>query len=325
MNRILLKIASCIVLSFFTLTSCGSESNDIKEPGDGDNSGGGETSTVKAEDVFEEIVFCGEKKAYIINVANSNRNDLDVVWEYDASNKPAPISTHVAEFNDCKSVNDNKEILLTSAWGCLLIDRATQECLFYSDGIMGHSAELLPNRRIVTALSHALNGSDGDRIQLFEVGRNNELLWEHALSEAHGVVWIEARQRLYAIGATEIREYQLKDWETKQPSLEQVQTWMLPTEHGHDLSYISDNELGCTTNTNTYIFNIDTGTFDVYVPLQGKNGVKSFNYDKETGCALYTVQTEEWWTQTITFINPTKILDTTGYIERTYKVRPVRK
>ena len=56
--------------------------------------------------------------------------------------------------DECKVVDNNRKMLVTSSsGGCVLIDIATKEVLFYATARNAHSAELLPEGRIAVALS----------------------------------------------------------------------------------------------------------------------------------------------------------------------------
>ena len=79
-----------------------------------------------------------------------------------------------------------------------------------------HSLETLPRARIVVASSV---NAKGNRLVLFDVARSNQPIWDTPLPSAHGVVWDEGRQILWALGLKELRCYELKDWESEKPSL----------------------------------------------------------------------------------------------------------
>lgn len=83
-----------------------------------------------------------------------------------------------------------------------------------------HSSDLLPNDRVVLACS---SGADANcnKVQVYDLGQNNKVLCQYDLESAHGVVWNESTQRLYAIGGKSLKIYKLKNWESDTPELEE--------------------------------------------------------------------------------------------------------
>jgi hypothetical protein len=92
-----------------------------------------------------------------------------------------------------------------------------------------HSLELLPRDRVVVASSV---NAKGNRLILFNLAQSDQPVWETPLPSAHGVVWDEKRQRLWALGLAELRCHELKDWESDKPSLALQAIHALPDEDG---------------------------------------------------------------------------------------------
>ena len=84
---------------------------------------------------------------------------------------------------------------------------------------------------------------------------------------------------------------------------------------------ISENELGFTTSSGTYVIDLDTEKIVSFQPLEGKKFIKSFNYNKENGILSYTQAEIEWWTHNIYLENPKKTLTIDSI--NLYKVRPL--
>ena len=130
--------------------------------------------------------------------------------------------------DECKVVNEGNDqlVLLTSSGGAaLILSRKTKKCLFTAvDAPGAHSIELLPNNRVVVALS-----GDAGGFQVYDRDASNK------------VIWMENQQLLYALGYDKLLAYELKDWNTSTPSFVKKQEWNLPlggTEQipdGHDL------------------------------------------------------------------------------------------
>ena len=234
-----------------------------------------------------EIVVCGDDKVWIVNVDNSEGKNLDIVWKWNAqeSNIPDDFKKYFRGMDECKTAKNGDWLLTSSsAGGAAIIERSSEKCLFYARVPAAHSIELLPDNRVVVALSH---NEEGDCIQLFDINRPNQVLFQDSLFWGHGVIWMKNRQLLYALGFNELKAYSLKNWKSEQPTLQMEKVWKLPTDDGHDL----------------------------------KKFIKSFNYNKENGILSYTQAEIEWWTHNIYLENPKKTLTIDSI--NLYKVRPV--
>ena len=268
-----------------------------------------------------EIVVCGDDKVWIVNVDNSEGKNLDIVWKWNAqeSNIPDDFKKYFRGMDECKTAKNGDWLLTSSsAGGAAIIERSSEKCLFYARVPAAHSIELLPDNRVVVALSH---NEEGDCIQLFDINHPNQVLFQDSLFWGHGVIWMENRQLLYALGFNELKAYSLKNWKSEQPTLQMEKVWKLPTDDGHDLIRISENELGFTTSSGTYVIDLDTEKIVSFQPLEGKKFIKSFNYNKENGILSYTQAEIEWWTHNIYLENPKKTLTIDSI--NLYKVRPV--
>jgi hypothetical protein len=271
------------------------------------------------------LITCGQDQVYIIDEKASNGADLSIVWSWNlaeaASQLPSAYQTYLRTLDDCKPVDNNTKLLLTSSTGggVLLMEYATKKCLFYAYTPQAHSAEWLPGGKIVVALS---TNDNGNRISVYDAKLSEQVLFTDALYGGHGVVWIPERDRLYALGAQELREYSLKDWETSSPKLVREKTWYVPVlcGGGHDLSRVNENTLmvsaGCV-----YSFSIETETFTSFKPGKITGEVKSINYVEDDDWVVYTqASAEGYWSHYIYMLNPDKIL-TLPESYRMYKVR----
>ncbi|MDR2765288.1 MAG: DUF6528 family protein [Tannerella sp.] len=127
------------------------------------------------------------------------------------------------------------------------------------------------------------------------------------------------RERLYALGFDELREYSLKNRETVSPALQRERTWTLPENGGHDLSRVSGDLLLVTAARDVYRFHITQEHFTPFEWLQGVPDVKSVNYSETTGQLIYTKAEESWWTHHIYLKQPDRTLTLPDI--RLYKVR----
>ena len=129
----------------------------------------------------KEIAVCGDDKVMIIDKSASDSTNVKVIWQWtvsDAADLPAAYQKYLVPTDECKPVDYNSKILITSSGGgVVLIDRETKKPLFFAHVPNAHSGELLPGGRIVVALSTA-NG--GNCIQLFRAVQRDST---HTLSD----------------------------------------------------------------------------------------------------------------------------------------------
>ncbi|MDR0902296.1 MAG: DUF6528 family protein [Opitutaceae bacterium] len=270
------------------------------------------------------IIACGEDQVYVIDGKTSNGAALNIVWHWQVSEAksqlPKEYQRYLSTLDECKLVDNNSKLLLTSsAGGVLLLDCGTKKCLFYARAPNAHSVELLPGLRIAVACS---TSATGNRVDVYDLRQPEKVLFKDPLPHAHGVVWMPERQRLYALGHEELREYSLEDWDTASPKLKQEKKWKTPVTSGHDLSRVSKKELLVAGHNGVVSFNIDEEKFTPFKPLRRVMGIKSVNYNEETGRLLYTKSEEGWWTYNITQKNPDKVLTLPDL--KIYKARMVR-
>lgn len=277
--------------------------------------------TYDQKNLSHELLACGDNKVLIIDKSKSNSSDVEVIWHWentDVSDQlPEAYQKYLQTMDECKFVDNHQKLLLTaSSGGVVLIDRKTKRCLFYAYAPMAHSADFLPGNRIAVALS---THPKGNSIEIYDINQPEKVLFKDSLYSGHGSVWMEKRNRYYALGYDELREYALTDWKTNFPKLTLMRSWKIPREGGHDLSRISDNELLVTDHYGVSLFSIEKETFSPFSPLDTVPNVKSVNYNSVTGELIYTKAEESWWTHNIYLSNPDKVISIPGM--RLYKVR----
>ena len=273
---------------------------------------GGKHETDDARSNFvTELIFCGDNMVYMIDAGLANETTYKdaVTWSWDATEAAAVLGLDKSRCNhldDCKPVDNGKKLLCTSSYNwCVLLDIATKEVLFHTTATPNaHSAELLPGNRIVVACSGG-ESSGNNSIQLYDISQPNRILYQSALGSAHGVVWNETTQRLYAIGGQSLQIYKLKDWETATPSLELEKTERTPQGGLHDMSYVNSNTL-CSGGRGAYLYDIGANRFTEMMLFSASTAIKSINYNDETGELWYTDSTnpegsQSWSTQTIRY------------------------
>lgn len=258
----------------------------------------------------EEILLCGDQTALIVDAARSDSTHLEVLWRWEVKDAtgqiPYGMLPHFSNLDECKFVDEGYRVLITcGAGGVALLDRATRNCMFYAYAPMSHSADLLPGGRIAVALS---THEGGNAVQLYEIGRPDQVLFRDSLYSGHGSVWLDTRRRFYALGFDELREYSLQDWNTPEPKLRRERSWTIPGEGGHDLSAVSNDQLLVTDHDGVHLFDIDSEMFTPFESLARTPHVKSVNYDPVGDRLVYTKAEEEWWTHRIYCTGPERVL-----------------
>lgn len=271
-----------------------------------------------------ELVACGDDKVLIIDLLNSNGEDVKILWEWiagEADDLSPEMKKHMVPTDDCKPVDNGKKILVTSSGGgVVLIDRQTKKSLFWARVPMAHSAELLPGGRVVVALS--THGA-GNSLEIYDIKKPDVMLFRDSLYSGHGVVWIASRERLYALGYNELREYSLVNWDSDSPGLQLVRQWQTPDNGGHDLTIVSASELLLTTTNSVWRFDLKTGQFSPFEMIEDNKDIKSVNLNPRTRELIYTKAEISWWTHNIYCLNPDKVLSIPGI--DLYKVRTIHR
>ncbi len=256
--------------------------------------------------VAPEIIACGGHDIIVFDEEQSNGENLKITWRWnigEATGLPPEYQKYLNPLDECKPVDGNRKILATSSGGgVVLLDRETRDILFYACAPMAHSAEYLPEGRIVVALS---SHPSGNSIELYDMATPEKCIYRDTLTWGHGVVWMPELERLYALGSDNLVCYSLKNWDSDRPELEREKTWKLPEWGGHDLISISGNELVLTVAESVWKFCADSEKFENFAPLDTID-VKSVNYSETTGKLVYTKAETDWWTHHIYSRNPDK-------------------
>lgn len=268
------------------------------------------------------VAVCGGKEVKIIDMEKTQGAALHEVWSWRIDDPteglPAEYAEYLNPLDECKFVDGNSKLLLTSSSSAVvLIDLKTKKNLFYARVPMAHSADLLPNGRVAVALStHKL----GNSLELYDIAQPEKVLWRDSLYSGHGAVWHAERESLYALGYDVLREYKLKDWQSDTPSLELKQSWPIPVKSGHDLVKVDKERMLVSGHEGVYWFDVESGEYSPFEPLQSTENVKSVNYDAKSGRLVYTKAEESWWTHHIYQENPAKVITIDDM--NIYKVRP---
>ena len=269
----------------------------------------------------ESILLCGADTVFVVDTATATNAKIEKTWSWNAKQcdqLPEAVRRTFATTDDCKPVDRGSRILISSSsGGCALVERPSGKVVWYAQVPNAHSLDLLPHARIVVASSVS---AKGNRLVVFDVAHSNQPIWDTPLPSAHGVVWDEGRQCLWALGFNELRCYELKDWESEKPSLAMKASYPLPDEGGHDLQPIPrSNDLVATTGHHVYLFERNKHEFRLHPDLGNKVGVKSVSVHPGTGQTAFVRATESWWSDLLGFLAPAGKIQLPG--ERLYKAR----
>ncbi len=252
------------------------------------------------------IAFCGSDRIFILkpDLIRDSYKDA-VVWQWDATSIASVLGIKASRCNhidDCKPVESGKRMLVTSSYNwAVLLDVETGQPVFYTTkATNAHSAELLPGNRVAVACS-----SGGDAIQIYDISKSDAVVTSADLNSAHGVVWMESKQRLYAIGGTTMAVYRLEDWDTSSPKLVLERSFTSKVKGLHDLTMVDDHTL-CVSGQGSWLYNINDDSWKELTLLSNTTALKSVNYNGATGEMWYTDAThpegsQTWSTHTLHF------------------------
>jgi len=268
--------------------------------------------------VREELIVCGDKEVFILDLAVDASKKI---WSWKAADHPEipeDVRKKFGSTDDCKPVDGGTNILISSSGGAVaLVERATGKTLFWAVVANAHSAEVLPGGRILAAGSTA---KDGNRIVLFDRARSGVELASYPLQGAHGVVWDQDANCVWALGEMELHTYLLNEWETAKPSLTLKQKLDLPDAGGHDLRPVpGTRKLIVTTRKNVWTFDREKNSFVEDNQIGSLVGVKSMDIHPSTGRVAYIKAETSWWAARIILLKPGGEINLPG--ERLYKAR----
>jgi hypothetical protein len=275
-------------------------------------------TTVKAE----PLVLCGWDEVFVLELSDAQKGKTDKLWSWRAKDRkelPEAIRGSFGTTDDCKPVDGGSKILISSSGGgCALVERPSGRVLWYAGVPNAHSLERLPRDRVIVAGSVA---PKGNRLILFDLARPNRPVWETPLVSAHGVVWDEKRECLWALGLNELRCYEPKDWAGQHPSFTMKASHRLPAGDGHDLQAIPrSDDLVVTTGPRVYLFDREKRQFRPHPELGGKENVKCVSVHPVSGRTVFVqASAGAWWSDTIGLLSPAAQVRLPG--ERLYKAR----
>ncbi|MBP6963553.1 MAG: hypothetical protein KBC96_04010 [Armatimonadetes bacterium] len=265
-----------------------------------------------------ELIVCGGSEVYIFDTSSTD-SPPKKLWTWRAADHPEIPEDARKRFGstaDCKPVRGGRKILITSSGGGVaLVDRASGKCEFCAVVPYAHSADIVPNGRIVVA------ASTSSELVVLDGKSPAKIICTADLVSAHGVVWDRARRTLWALGDKEIRSYRLRGWYSDAPQLELSGTHPLPEGGGHDLYPVPGTSmLSVSAWSRCFLFDTETHGIRPHDLLLKAYSIKSLDLSPDTGRLAY-VQAEggNWWSDDIHLLNPSGTITLPG--ERIYKAR----
>lgn len=265
----------------------------------------------------QPLLVCGWDEVYELDSASMTKT---FSWTAaGAAELPESFRVKFRTTDECKPVAGGRLLITASSDGAALVERATGRTLWWGQCGNAHSAELLPDDRIVLACS--VREGTGNRLVLFDARTPERELFSTELISGHGVVWDASRARLWALGLTVLRAYRLVGWDGATPSLAMDAEYALPDEGGHELQAVPGTpDLVLSTHHGVWRFHRDTKTFRPDPDLAGLHDVKSVTVHPRSGRLAYTqAESPDWWTSRIRLRHPGGEIVRAG--ERLYKVR----
>jgi hypothetical protein len=243
-----------------------------------------------------ELAVCGEDEVFILDLRGEAPRK---VWSWRAAERPELPEEFRKKFgsiDECKPVDGGRKILISSSGGAIaLVEHASGKVLFYAAVLNAHSAELVPGNRVVAASSYK---EGGNRLLLYDLGVSDKPLAFDEFYGAHGAVWDEERQLLWALGGNELRSYRVL-----QDRLVMTMNRALPNEDGHDLRPVpGTSALLVTTGQHVWLFDRDRLTFRTHPRIGDLPKVKSVDLDLASGALAYVQGEESWWAQRVKFL-----------------------
>lgn len=270
---------------------------------------GGKYNTAKvAEGESTELVFCGDNHVFVINADLAKETYKEgILWSLDVKTLASGLglaANRCDHLDDCKFVDNGTKLLLTSSYGwCALLDYPTGNMLFHTTQVPNaHSAEYIPGGYVAVATS---TGSTDlhNRVQLYSIDKNEQILASAYLYSGHGLVWDYSRNVLYGAGGDVVKVFDVTLGES--PVIALKKTIKAPKNGIHDLMRV-DNSTLTVAGDHAYLFNVDTEMFTEMTLFSGSASIKSLNYNGETGEIWYTDATipegsESWSSQKIRY------------------------
>ena len=221
----------------------------------------------------------GESLLEVYDISGGKLDDSSRIWSY----KLQFNNIAGTKFRHSDTHGDVALAVYGSGYGCMISYPAGE--LLWSTSMAAnnpHSIELMPNGVI------AIASSTGAEIRFFTTTEAFSKMFAArvTLEDAHGVLWDEQNQVLWAVGRTVLTAYKvtLNADGTVTVNEDTSRRATIPSDHAHDLApvYGNSDELWITTGLHVYRYNKVTKTFSTeyegcnYLNRSNVKGVGNF-------------------------------------------------
>lgn len=262
----------------------------------------------------DRLMVCGAAEVFQIDVAAETPEKLWYWRAKDCAELPRKLIRTFRSTTDCKVINGGKRMLISaSSGGCVLLELATGKALWWATVHNAHSIEALPGGLIAVAAS---SGEAGDKVVIFDEKVPLKPVSQVPLRSAHGLVWDDSRQVLWALGFNKLLACVVE-----RNSLVVRNQYPLPDKGGHDLRGVPGSaDLIISTHSGVRRFDRENATFSDDPELKDRVETKSVDVHPTTGRgAIVQASDGNWWTDTIELLNPAGKIQLKG--EVVYKAR----
>ncbi|MDO5310187.1 MAG: DUF6528 family protein [Planctomycetia bacterium] len=233
--------------------------------------------------------------------ASDWNNPDSIAWQWDPSKAlPADQAKWFGNISECKSAcGTSCALVAASGGGVALIRLEDSAILFY--GLAGgntHSIAMTPDGNFISASSTgaflALFVPQGDLSE--PASAPTPIYKKFPYFGAHGVVWDDKRQILWALGSREITAYRYIGGK-ESPDLQEIWKQELKgaANNGHDLYPAPGYDALMTTGEGVTVFDPDKKEF---IEVSNRHGVKSISLSHD-GLTLLQCATIEWWCESV--------------------------
>lgn len=240
----------------------------------------------------------GKSKLEVYDISDGKLDESSLVW----SSKMPYYNIAGAKFRHSETYGDVALAVCGDNYGCM-VSYPEGKVLWSTEATASnpHSIELMPNGVI------AIASSSGGEVRFFTTDEKTSLApsAKVALKDAHGVLWDDEKQVLWAIGRNMLVAYRVTfDGGNVSVTEEESLRATIPSDWSHDLApvYGNKDELLITTGSHVYRFNKTAKTFSTIPNLDGTyiKGVGSF----DDGSIVYIYPDGEFrsWTSQSAYI-----------------------
>lgn len=287
-----MKKIGMFLLLLFVSTGCGASNdpidNEVGETEHPKNDKEGEKEEEEEENSEGSYNgnFVGNDQGtgtlYILDASKDNLKE-GILWSLtpDELNGLAEGDVPTGGGADAKWVMGGTHILTIYAPYIALIRIEDKTAVFYAKNRGGnpHSVELLPDGNIVSA------NSDGNSLKLFATGKGNGVEpIEVGFGGAHGCVWDDKRQVLWALGGSKLWAFTY-NFDKDNPMLTPVSDKKYVVEaSGHDLYPVPGEDKLYFTSKSLWVFDIEK---EELTKLDDMGGVKALTQKEPGGEIIY--------------------------------------